>query len=241
MKECEKPGFTCYSCWNSLLCIDDGDGDFLVDFQECPPGTTCQESTGQCGTSTHYECDDDGHYAYFNCHAIGVFPDPFNCRKYYMCNKHLVHLEAQCSNEYAFDPSTNRCTRKIKDMDRCLSPVPVCHNSSQIGPIEGNPNTYYRCKRVDGIDGNIFVPELYACLDNQYFNGVVCVDITPDVEDQNGNCLKEGNFYYPNNCAWYRECPSRGSKPVTRSCPDHNKFDPKEGKCIPLECSNCKS
>lgn len=159
-----------------------------------------------------------------------------------MCKQDLYDHQGMCSSEYAFDPSVNRCSKKIKDMDRCLSPVPICRNSTQTGPIEGNPNIYYRCKRdLVGNEEYEYVPILYACPENQYFNGVICMELTPDVVDQNGNCLKEGNYYHPENCAWYQECPARGNKPVTRSCPEYNKFDPKVGKCIPLTCSNCKS
>lgn len=233
---CTKPGNICYDCWTSLFCIQVGE-DFYEDFQYCPTGTTCVNSTGQCGVSTHYECDGD--YLFSYCHGLGIFPDPFNCKKYFMCDSDLDKASGECRGGYAFNPSTYRCDRKLKDMNQCLSPVPICHSLSQMGPVEGSPGIFYRCNREYLGDDYHFYPELYACPDNQHFNGNICVETTPDVEDQFGNCLKEGLFYHPDNCAWYRECAAKGVSPVNRICPENNKFDPIKGNCIPFSCTNC--
>lgn len=235
--ECTKPGHICNDCWYSINCLPIEDG-FLEDLQVCPGGTTCIDSTGQCGISTHYECD--GSYpASISCHGEGVFPDPSNCKKYYMCDEEQVMTYGECRGGSAFNPSTNRCDKKIKDMNRCLSPLPICYNLTQTGAVEGNPNIFYRCKRVYVDDENHFYPEIYSCPDNYHFNGNICVETFPDIEDQGGNCVQAGLFYHPDDCTWYRDCPAKGVSPVTKLCPENNRFDPIKGKCLSFGCENC--
>lgn len=41
----------------------------------------------------------------FPCTSLGVFPDPFDCKTYYFCDKNLISKALKCPDLYVFDPS----------------------------------------------------------------------------------------------------------------------------------------
>lgn len=230
---------TCIDCWTSVLIVQMGNGDFSTYPEICEAGTTCTDSTGQCEISTHYECDSGIDIELEFCTELRVFPDPFNCKKYHICDENTFE-SGECKDNYAFDLSTKSCSKKIEDGDRCLSPVPVCLSSIQSGTLKGDSSIFYTCEEMDTEESDHFFPHLSWCASNQYHDGFECVDLMPDVVDQVGKCLKEGLFYYPDSCVLYRECAVKGAKPVTRACAQLERFDPKLSKCVLFDCSNCR-
>lgn len=204
--------------------------------QACPTGTACQESTGICIGTGNYECD--GKNITFECTGIGNFPDPFTCRSYYMCAPEAVDpIRVPCPNGYAYDPFTGQCSKKLEDPTKCPGTVPICTSAGQRGRVEGSTGFYYVCVPSADIP-NTYVPQIYSCPFNYYYNGNNCVDPTPRVVDAQGKCLVKGNFYYPGDCQKHRDCASVGAVPIVRSCASAYRFDPIEQKCVHFDCSN---
>lgn len=177
----------------------------------------------------------------FNCRGPGVFPDPYNCRNYHTCvfsGGILKEIESKCDDGYAFDPYTGRCGIRLEDSNKCSSSVPICTNAGKSGPIGNYPGIFYIC--VDGFIGfyKHYLPELFACPANHYFNGSTCRDPTPIFLDYNGKCMEKGDFYDSNSCNFMKVCESVGSDPVIVSCGPNKKFDQINRECVPLTCAD---
>lgn len=236
--DCTAPGYSCNDCFNTKTCIMIN-GELLESIEACPSGTSCQESTGVCVGSGTYECS-PGDLAPFKCPSIGIYPNPFNCRSYYMCSfeteRDISSVEILCPNGWAFDPFTGRCSKKIENPPKCDGLVPICSSEGERGQIKGSTGFYYQC--VKSNEGDYIVPEIRACAFNYYFNGTNCINPTPTVVDSQGRCVAKGNFYFPGDCQKYRDCGSIGAVPTVRPCASAYRFDPIEQKCVHFTCSN---
>lgn len=236
---CTAPGFSCRDCWTFRDCVPNGDGTFFEELIPCPTGTSCQNSVGSCRPSGNYECDDASQYL-FKCYGPGVFPDPFNCNTYHTCIFNggvLQDIKSTCPVGYYFNTFTGRCGIRLEDPKKCPSPVSICSNSGKSGSVDGNKGIYYLC--TEGYIGTNFhyLPEIFACPFNHYFNGTQCLDPTPIVVDQQGKCVEAGLFQYPENCQMYRQCNATGSYPDLKTCTNTTqRFDAIERKCIEFDC-----
>lgn len=177
----------------------------------------------------------------FTCRGPGVFPDPYNCRKFHTCvfsGSVLKDITSECADGYAFNPYTGRCGIRLEDPRNCSSSVPICTSPGKSGPIGNYPGIFYLC--VEGFIGFYphYLPELFACPSNQYFNGSSCLDPTPIFLDKEGKCIEKGMFHYPSSCKLTTVCGSIGSEPIVVSCPPNMKFDQIKRECAPLTCAD---
>lgn len=214
-----------------------GNDTFLPEVQHCPLGRTCKDGTGICESDGNYECSEVDK---FQCEALGVFPSPFNCRDYFICapgpDDTFLKYNAKCDPTHEFDPASRLCRRKVENVNRCHSPIPVCHNETQTGAIKSNLNIFYNCKKDNVAVGLNFVPQLHACPYNFRFNGTRCVDPKPDVLDKFGYCLVQGKFSHPTDCTLYNYCVYVGESPQLQTCSQSQKWDQLEGKCVSFSC-----
>lgn len=166
----------------SLNCITPG-----VICSKCDTMTFCIGETALNGTTTvrviqNVKCDADEHCAVgigctknreqpcslapFVCDDLGVFPDPYDCKKYHFCSKN-VSLEYTCSTG-SFNSQTATCGYSLS-REVCLQrPVPFCKKLWQVGPLPTDASFHYICVKYESVYG--LRPSLHKCPANLHFN-----------------------------------------------------------------------
>lgn len=145
-----------------------------------------------------------------------------------------------CNGSQAFDTFVKKCLGEFKNEGHCISPVSICRGDFDSGPVAGNANLFYICLRENVTVGYNYVPQIYECPEDFYFDGTSCVDPDYSGLNENNTCIELGRFA-TNRCDYYNECTSIGVEPILRSCGgDAFKFDPKTKSCLRLNCENCR-
>ncbi|XP_069695506.1 uncharacterized protein [Periplaneta americana] len=148
-----------------LLCIKTPTGFQEVNVEECGAGYHCSYVTKQCVPET------------YKCHQQGVFPDPYDCHKYYYCGE-VPSGETEydgevnyCIKYYHFDVLTGQCQQYASpgECENGAQLVPQCTAPAQSGPLEANANYYYVCAKT--ADGHLY-PKVFKCADKQYYDAV---------------------------------------------------------------------
>lgn len=169
--ECTKPGPLCTDCETLVHCVQESNGEFdVIELEKCGEGTTCL--TNVCTNAPNPNCLTTEFK--FTCTGNGVFPDPYDCKKYHYCA--VDHIAAgtaglttlECEEHFAYDPVTTYCKNKLAD--NCLNfPVPICAKVGQTGALV-NKSIYYICVRKDGK----LYPNLYICPNGKVYENSVC-------------------------------------------------------------------
>lgn len=232
--ECTQAGFFCNECKESYFCFPIGDGSFLAQkVEDCiANGKTCLESTGECTTGENIKCNDNVTSYKFDCHQPGMFPDPYDCKKYYICSqRYLGQPEEHSCKDNAYNPLTTLCNKKLVG-SKCDPLLKPCQSAGEVGVIPGHPSMYYICLQV----GKILSPQLFLCPNDEFFIDKRCVQ--PDTGlNESGKCKSSGLFYVESDCKNYTECAIAGEEPTSKSCPCGSKFYPEKGACDVIECS----
>lgn len=201
---------------------------------------TCLAATGKCTSDENLDCNPDSTEYKFKCHQKGMFPHPFFCNKYFICNESQtpdgdpqLADPTSCNSGFVYDPMTTLCNKR----GECSSPpVKPCEVLGEMGGIEGHPSMYFVCLFRPGENSeNILAPDLYVCSDDQIFKDGRCIAPEKGL-DGDGKCSKPGNFFDPKNCQKYNECAKQGVEPVTKSCDTGKKFNPAKGTCEAMTC-----
>ncbi|XP_014241413.1 uncharacterized protein LOC106662119 [Cimex lectularius] len=164
--ECLKPGLQCADCNTLQVCIEYVGYDRAVEVNPvlnitCNLDEVCQFKKGCVKLTEGGFCN----LKPFECTDLGVFPDPFDCRKYYFCAKdqkreQVLTLPFLCPEEGgSFDVDSGNCGFPL-DSEACKNkPLPFCEKELQMGAV-GQGNVYYMCqKNEDGLLG----PSMYRC------------------------------------------------------------------------------
>lgn len=130
-------------------------------------GLFCNEQEGDCST-TPGPCNPGGSGGAFTCTSEGIFPDPFDCRRYHTCfivSGQLVNFNINCSAGSAFNPQMNDCSLD-GNHEICRVPQFRCNAVGQMGAWPLNPNIFYICFSNAG---SLF-PVMYRCGRGQIFD-----------------------------------------------------------------------
>ena len=154
----------------------------------------------------------------FVCTSKGYFPDPDDCRKFYICVNEKA-TEYPCPTNYVYNHQKNACVRQNVIAD-CV--VIKCKYTSVMEYVlyPTDPSVYGLCVR-----GHPIV--MFKCLQEEQFDTTLakCTFV----------CKREGLFAVTGNPRKYRECVRVGTNKFQlyeRECPASSVFDQFRRKCV---------
>uniref|UniRef100_R4FKS3 Putative chitin binding peritrophin-a domain protein n=1 Tax=Rhodnius prolixus TaxID=13249 RepID=R4FKS3_RHOPR len=164
--DCITPGVICSDCGTLTFCVGEttlnGTTSVRVlNHAKCVDGEHCAVGVG-CTTLAEHPCS----VAPFVCDDLGVFPDPYDCRKYHICTKQGSY-EYRCSTG-SFNSHTATCGYSLQDGHCYERPVPFCQKTLQVGSLPTDASYYYICVRYKSDD--VLRPSLHRCPANKQFN-----------------------------------------------------------------------
>uniref|UniRef100_A0A336KMD4 CSON010844 protein n=1 Tax=Culicoides sonorensis TaxID=179676 RepID=A0A336KMD4_CULSO len=184
---CNKTAQCSSSCGKIIYC----DGDKIPN-----EGVDCPASHPYCVTDVRADrcsnrpdpnnaaCDDgQDSAADFFCTDIGYFPDPLNCRNYYICSydpltQDITPKLYTCPVNHIFNyANTKECYRYINP-PASMCPNITCNGQASSYPIvhPRNRDYYYFCMPHPlKPDENRFLPIMFRCEEGWVFNGRKCV------------------------------------------------------------------
>lgn len=171
LRNCTEEGLMCKSCKQVALCISDGEGGFKqVDTETCDSEKQQTCKNAKCTTEANPSCVEEISIA-FPCTSKGVFPDPYNCKKYYICcvegNTRDVN---NCDKDHAYDPVTTYCKTPLKNQTCTELSVPKCTKPGQLDALVKNKSIYYICQMKTTEAGqSILYPVQYLCPNGKSF------------------------------------------------------------------------
>merc|ERR1711970_153305 len=189
-QECEKDfKFDVDMAW----CTFPGDVDCgdrpCNDLTHCPPPPTTTTPTPDCTPEEQWhDCADSG---------AGYFPDEYNCRYYWHCDKgdfkreHVLCKDDEHGNHMMWDLTFNGCN--YRDQTRCDG-RPICDECNDPNTCEPTPTIPPDCYPED--------------------QKISCKDYGP------------GFFPDENNCRAYWHCANANKEPEHIICPDDNQGNP---------------
>ncbi|KAF5308069.1 hypothetical protein FQR65_LT06444 [Abscondita terminalis] len=170
-------GLTCKNCSTVLHCQANGVNSWLATpAGSCPINKKCVN--GQCVNAARCPFPD----VKFTCLTVGMFPDPGNCTKYYVCvyvNSVLTPYEVNCegndvSLKYGYNPEKYSCSDVLPSNGQCQNYyVPICRYPYDVGIIP-RTSIYYECKyyvdEQDNINLDILYPYQKRCDNGKIYN-----------------------------------------------------------------------
>lgn len=203
-------------------------------------GRSCRDDTGYCENEGNYNCI-NSEPERVQCQSEGNFPDPYDCKKYFICvlkpDGEFDKYTRECSGSYVYDPFIKKCEKKV---EKCASSVSICNSELESGPISGNLNIFYKCIRANVTVGYNYVPQMYDCPENFFYNGTSCVDREFTGLGDNKKCIEIGRFPSADSCYHYNTCGTIGGEPLVRACGVDYRFSPITKLCQKLDCGLCK-
>jgi hypothetical protein len=163
----------------------------------------------------------------FACNDQGVFPDPSNCQRYYMCyrnGENMIKIEIECQN-MSYSVETGDCSMPL-DMSTCYQPKWSCEFGGKLQAWPGNSNIYYICHKVNGV----LWPSLYRCPDYKIFYENDC-----NMRTFFG-CKAPGLFPDMTDCTKYYLCDN-SLKAKRLQCPSDSFFDKEKLYCVKGTCT----
>lgn len=170
----------CKSCKELVQCVPLGDGKFqTIHLQDCDTskGITCLKK--QCSNETNPRCNNQ-QVPPFVCSHTGMFPDPYDCKKYHMCaqaedtitGKTVPPIDLKCLDNYGYDPVTTYCKVSLPG-GNCPEnpPVPTCKQAGESAGIN-ETSIYYICL----YDKDVLLPHLYMCPHGKHYVNYECTD-----------------------------------------------------------------
>lgn len=175
-------------------------------------------------------CEDVLPVSNYECVNEGVFPDPQNCKKYYICTDNqedgFLTDEYECDDNYVFDPSAPRddycrltfnlfcvkidCNGETKNIQMRYPFFPAIRGPIVASCRGSNPPLVYRCPA-----------NLVADLKT------IPVECKP-------NCVGPLKYEYPNDNTKYFDCVFNGAAfvPRVKSCYRNYVYDARRRICV---------
>ncbi|KAL0281172.1 UNVERIFIED_CONTAM: hypothetical protein PYX00_002236 [Menopon gallinae] len=184
----------------------------------------------------------------FTCPGQGIFADPSDCRKFYVC--YGTARQVSCRSGTYFNEETKNCDSERParcDGDQETSTYPSISTSGP-GFQCNKPGRYPDPEDCQGFYSCNWRLEVYRhkCRDNGYFNDVTekCeADIPERCRSDDDRvrstteppsdltCPERGNFPDLEDCYRYYYCAEEGSQPVSYTCPEKQYFNKNKAKC----------
>ncbi|KAH8373990.1 uncharacterized protein LOC110188803 [Drosophila serrata] len=166
-------GFVCLNCTTLGYCVKDASGRWDT------------ISMLGCQSEHSFYCSDEGTYGCtwqaqckvpkrgpFTCQQAGLFPDPYDCRRYHECSDLQVDTPRQCTNGAGFSTLTETCVLP-RDSDQCLSAQFNCSRPGDVGGWEADTRYFYVC--VNETSANSLYPLIMKCREGFVFMNNACV------------------------------------------------------------------
>nr|CAD7410098.1 unnamed protein product [Timema cristinae] len=230
---CNDTGYFCTSdCKTVQLCA----AERLFNLTHCPGYTFCDAANHAC-SDDQTSCPNWRPPA-FTCCDHGLFPDLYDCSRYYLCYKDQFGSKPEvyeCEEGTAFDVETLSCTQK----GGCAgSRAPVCSLETPTGALKDNPSIYYVCTLVDGV----MYPQLCRC-DQGYYDPMEtsCVTTSGEVGTTTSSgpdefrCSEQGIFGDPESCEAYYVC-SLSLQATHGFCVNGTHFNQTRHSCVLGTC-----
>ncbi|XP_017108801.2 uncharacterized protein [Drosophila bipectinata] len=235
-------GFVCLDCNTLGYCIHDTTNQWqTVSMLECQTGHSfyCSDE-GTFGCTWQSQCTVPQRGP-FSCQQPGLFPDPYDCRKYHECSALSVDTPRQCTNGAGYSTLTGDCVLP-RESDQCTSPQYSCTKSGQIGAWPADNRFYYICM---GDAATSFYPLLLKCDDGFIFQNSGCVANTRNLAlrpKEAPKCIGNYNYECSTGDAWGSTyCKCVDGELQTKSCPTGYHFDPKILACrTGLDSFDCR-
>ncbi|XP_030385761.1 uncharacterized protein LOC115632670 [Scaptodrosophila lebanonensis] len=178
----QSPGPLCETCELMSLCVKNSNGWFGIPLVSCDVknGYYCNARLGVCSKDLG-PCHPLATADNFKSNLPGIFPDPYDCQRYYLCyyeGSTLTCVIANCDVSKAFDASTGQCSVSPQSA-ACTQKQFECPYVGHIAAWPTNPNIYYVCKATvkQNINDTIIIyPLLQRCSDGQIFVDSFCRD-----------------------------------------------------------------
>ncbi|KAH8274931.1 hypothetical protein KR018_001298, partial [Drosophila ironensis] len=222
-------GFVCLNCTTLGYCIHDASGQWQT------------VSMLGCQSEHNFFCSDDGTFGCtwqsrcqvpqrgpFSCQQPGLFPDPYDCRKYHECSELNVDTPRQCVNGAGYSTLTENCVLP-RESEQCATPQFSCSRSGQIGGWPGDSRFYYICMNDTPTS---FYPVMMKCHDGFVFQNYGCVSSsTRHLQLPGTESVPECANGYNYECEGSPFCKCVDGKLQPRSCPNGFYFDAKILSC----------
>lgn len=179
----------------------------------------------------------------FECQNSGIFPDPYDCKYYHVCDSKNEGERSICPSGTAYSPATKTCSLS-SNTDICLEPQYECKTLGKMAPWPTDPSIYYVC-HVANVAGNpVRYPALYSCQSGNVFVNNKCIPLTtptlapppestsaPEIKTcQPGSDLTVNSY----DCYSYFVCAN--GILVSTKCPTGTHFSQNSKSCIFGKC-----
>ncbi|XP_017064600.2 uncharacterized protein LOC108103586 [Drosophila eugracilis] len=205
-------GFVCLNCTTLGYCIRDATGKWetisMLGCQSDHSFFCSDEGTFGCTWQSQCQVPKRGP---FTCQQAGLFPDPYDCRKYHECSDQSVDTIRQCSNGAGYSTLLETCVLD-RESDPCTKEQFSCSRSGQVGGWLPDNRYFYVC--VNDSTNSLY-PLMMKCREGFVFDSHSCV---PNTRFKN----KELQVKKSNKCVdnTRYECPFRTSENDYCKCVD---------------------
>ncbi|EDV96807.1 uncharacterized protein LOC6556406 [Drosophila grimshawi] len=229
-------GFICVDCSTLGFCSHVDDQWQTVSITECQTerGFYCSDE-GTFGCTWQPKCQVPVRGKFF-CQSPGIFPDPYDCRNYHVCNEQNVDTRHQCTNGAAYSLLANSCSLP-RESEQCTEKQYECNYVGQTGVWLSNSNYYYICQKDRQGDQDVFYPLMMKCSDDYSFNGHSCVPNIKFIEPsslmtpEKAELCEELKMYPTESLHGYLLC--HNGELTSYTCPVGTTFDGHSGICKP--------
>ncbi|KAL5291603.1 hypothetical protein ACFFRR_010802 [Megaselia abdita] len=241
-------GFVCHAnCKTVAFCMNFGDKWETIVTESCVEGEFCNQFDGTCSKEMG-SCNANGDDVNFSCKTEGLFPDPYNCHKYYLCykptgNKQVIAVSLNCPTGTAFNVEKGDCS--LSEEDIACSQQFECTRPGEMHPWPHNENIFYICIKQD----SGLYPSLTRCEKGYVFRNGACVkadeiEITPGepiittttttTTMRPDICDRSTRYPDENDCHNYYFCSGPGAKVIHYQCPTGSYY--KNNNCVLGNC-----
>lgn len=238
-------GFVCHAnCKTVAFCLNTGDRWETIITETCGEEEFCNQVSGTCSKEKG-SCNNNGDDVNFSCKTEGLFPDPYDCHKYYLCykpagNRQLVAVNINCPPETAFNVEKGDCSLAAEN-DVCTQQF-ECSKPGEMHAWPNNDNIFYICIRQE----SGLYPSLSRCEKGYVFRNGACIKDTDEpgttttVRPQEPTittpvsdipvCVRSSRIPDVNDCRKYFYCSGADAQPILYQCPAGTRY--KNNNCV---------
>ncbi|XP_030385758.1 uncharacterized protein LOC115632665 [Scaptodrosophila lebanonensis] len=247
-QDVRKGGFICVDCATLGFCAN-VDGQWqTVSMTECDAarGFFCNDE-GAIGCTWQQQCQVPVRGKFY-CQLPGIFPDPYDCRSYHVCDERNVDTPQQCTNGAGYSLLAQSCSLP-RESEQCTTKQYTCNSVGQTGAWAADPSYYYVCQKDSQGSQDVYYPLMLQCQSGYVFNNHSCVPqtsganyllpksrethkvIAPPLvhaENQTQSCTN-GMLYPANDTKGYYYCSK--NELTYQSCPEGSYYDNRSMLC----------
>ena len=235
--------FICKDCATLAFCSQQDGNWITVELTSCDTNHNmyCEEETRGCVFQQSCKLPNRG--PKFECQNAGIFPDPYDCKYYHVCNNNNVGERLVCPRGTAYSPATKTCSLPTNS-DICLEPQYKCNRLGDMGAWPTDPTIFYVCHITSTGSEQIRYPILYSCSPGYVFINNKCTLFTtptlapppaPTAVPEIQTC-KPGSGLSPNpyDCYSYLICVD--GQLIPANCPASTYYNDKKKSCDIGKC-----